>query len=231
MVLTNSNSSRITSSIILAHLISEDERRKEQIFLDSSEWCLNILSHPSFLLLPHTHTHTHTEVSIMLVTLFVLTLSLIGLIDTNHFKGGMITWRPAPGVTSGDTNITIIVSQRYAWTRSYVPCTQANISNHNLIGDTQFTPIVCLSNLTQCNSSGYNIQELSSNVYCTDINLSWDISSGNRDQLLSLPNGTRLVLAFKGNGAWVPLRYGLPAGNFWSTPSVYRPDPTSRSWY
>ena len=152
----------------------------------------------------------------MLVTFLNLALLLGTISDANHFRGGMITWEPAPTVTSGDTNVTIIVRQRYAWTLSLVSCTQASISSRSLIGDYVVNPIVCLNNVTQCNSSGYSAQQLSSDVHCTNINPSYNVASGERSQFLSLPNGTKLLLAFKSLDYWVVLRYSSPAGDGWS---------------
>ncbi|CAF3703186.1 unnamed protein product [Rotaria sp. Silwood1] len=154
----------------------------------------------------------------MFVIFISFTLSSITIINGVHFRGGMITWEPVSSVTNASPNITLLIHQRYAWSRSHIPCTQTNIFNRDLIGDYSFNPIVCLSSSTQCNSADYNSQRISSDVYCTDINLILGISSSSRSQSLSLRNNTKLVLAFKGNDSWLSLTYGSPAGEGWSLP-------------
>lgn len=153
----------------------------------------------------------------MVISSIILILSLIIYCTfAAHFRGGVISWRPATNQTSVlNTVRTIIFEQRYAWSKSAAAsaCTTSTILSFGLIGDTAVTDISCLSSAATCTSAQFP-SNVSTLVPCTDYNTVLGMSYGHSSTSVSLiVRSSSLVLGYIGTGAWLSLQ--LSSGGVW----------------
>ncbi|UJR09346.1 hypothetical protein I4U23_013589 [Adineta vaga] len=139
-----------------------------------------------------------------------LILLFVHSVLSNHFRGGMISWRPLTNAKSViGTKSTILVEQRYAWSRSAAPssCTSTTITTYGLIGETVVSVLDCKSTLATCNSVGYS--DISTFVPCTDYNTMLGMSFGHSVTAVNLTvKTTGVVIGYVVTGAWLTLQLG-----------------------
>ncbi|CAF5014992.1 unnamed protein product, partial [Rotaria sp. Silwood1] len=96
---------------------------------------------------------------------------LIPLVETSHFRGGTITWRPLNTTPSG-SSVDIQIRQRYSWNRASVFCDDTYIASLTQIGDN--TSVSCVSGTC----STWNSNLIYTRTYCTDYSVGGSVSSG-----------------------------------------------------
>ena len=152
----------------------------------------------------------------MKISIILLITIGINVIDGSHFRGGVISWRPATNETSVvGSKRTIIINQRYAWSRSAASssCTTTTIQTFGLIGDSGTNTLTCRSPLATCTSVQYTT-DISTEVPCTDYNSILGMSFGHSSTAVNLTVKTSgVVLGYVSSGAWLSLQ--LTSGS-WS---------------
>lgn len=148
--------------------------------------------------------------------IFLLTIS-INSVYSAHFRGGIISWRPATNGTSVlNSRRTIIIDQRYAWSRSATQsaCTTATILSFGLIGEATVSLLKCQSPAATCTSVQYG-NNVSTYVPCTDFNTPLGMSFGYSSTAVGLMvRSSGVVLGYVSSGAWLTLQ--LSGGGGWS---------------
>ena len=135
-----------------------------------------------------------------------------------HFRGGVISWRPASNEPSviGSTR-TIIIDQRYAWSRSVAAssCTAATILTFGLIGESAISLLTCESAAATCNSVQYtSSSQLSTYTTCTDFNTALGMSFGQSSKTVNLTvTAGGFLVGYVVSAAWLSLQLG---GGGWS---------------
>ncbi|CAF1095079.1 unnamed protein product [Adineta ricciae] len=154
--------------------------------------------------------------------IFIFVQSVLG----THFRGGMISWRPASTAASViGTKRTIIVDQRYTWSRSAPAssCTSTTITTYGLIGENVVSSLTCQSLASTCSAVGYS--GISTYVPCTDYNTVLGMSFGHSSTAVNLTvKATGVVIGYAAGAAWLTLQMG--AGG-WSMMAYINMQPRS----
>jgi hypothetical protein len=152
----------------------------------------------------------------MICPLFLIVCTFITPIYNSHFRGGVISWRPATNAQSVlNTQRTIIIDQRYTWSKS-VPasaCIASTILSFGLIGEAVVSALTCQSSAATCSHAQYTTN-ISTYVPCTDYNTILGMSFGQSSTSINLTViSSGLVLGYVVSGAWLQLQ--LSSGS-WS---------------
>ncbi|CAF1155612.1 unnamed protein product [Adineta ricciae] len=127
--------------------------------------------------------------------LFICLFPYISIIDSSHFRGGTITYRPFNNTPSGST-VPVIVRERWSWRRSSSSpvCSPATIAAKS--------PTIGGGTLT-CVSGSYcpSWPGMTISTYCTDFSAPLDVASGEYYQTYNIPLNVSFSLGFTG-GAW-----------------------------
>lgn len=131
-------------------------------------------------------------------TLFGLELlvSFLAITLASHFRGGLVHLKTV-GPISPTASVTIDVTQRYGWRRSYghnTYCDSSTIASGTIIANVG--SILCR---VGCFGS------LNVGIYCTDYSIVGDWSVGERTQRLSVPYlpSSPVMEASFASGAWI----------------------------
>ncbi|CAF4271077.1 unnamed protein product [Rotaria sp. Silwood2] len=147
----------------------------------------------------------------MIISIFIIIFIFINPVDNSHFRGGMISWRRATNQKSIlNTMNTIIIDQRYAWSKSAAAsaCTSSTILSFGLIGETVVSALKCKSSLATCTNAQYTT-DISTYVPCTDYNTALGMSFGYSSTTVNLTVlSTGIVLGYVVTGAWLTLQLG-----------------------
>ncbi|CAF0952640.1 unnamed protein product [Rotaria sordida] len=145
----------------------------------------------------------------MIISVFLIIFIFINPVDNSHFRGGMISWRRATDEKSVlNTKKTIIIDQRYAWSKSAAAsaCTSSTISSFGLIGENTVSVLKCQSSLATCTSAQYTAN-ISTYVPCTDYNTALGMSFGYSSTTVNLTViSTGIVVGYVVSGAWLSLQ-------------------------
>ncbi|CAF0986798.1 unnamed protein product [Adineta steineri] len=140
---------------------------------------------------------------VLRLVLFIL-YTLCCMIDGDHFRGGIISWRPLNNTVTG-TSTQILLHQRYFWYRLWgsfpAPlCFESDILIQRPINVSGAT-LLCLRN---CTSSNYPTSGLSANMITSDCDTSSIIQSwgGERYDTLTMPLTTSITIGYTGS-AWM----------------------------
>ncbi|CAF0814037.1 unnamed protein product [Adineta steineri] len=143
------------------------------------------------------------------LVLFILS-TLCPVNDGNHFRGGIISWRPLNNTVQG-TTAQIQIHQRYFWNRTWFStpyCTEANVVAQTVIPVGSY--MTCLAN---CSSSTYT--QITTNMVTTDCDLNPIIDSwaGEYYYTETLPLTTSITIGFP-SSAWFLALYIGSGGNW-----------------
>ncbi|UJR07107.1 hypothetical protein I4U23_011395 [Adineta vaga] len=120
------------------------------------------------------------------------------IINTSHFYGGIITWRPYNNTPSGST-FTLIVRERWSWRRSFSVsyfCNDGSIAAQNPMIGQPATYMLCTSgNCTHWSN-------MSLLTYCTDYSIALDTSSGEYSQAFTVPINIAFSIYYS-SSAWM----------------------------
>ena len=122
-----------------------------------------------------------------------LLTSLVVISHASHFRGGLVHLKTV-GPISRTTGLTIDVTQRYGWRRSYgrnTHCDASTIGSRQIIGDVGY-----LRCRVGCPGS------LSVGIFCTDFSVTGDWTVGERIQRISLPFASVMEASFA-SSAWI----------------------------
>ncbi|CAF4152000.1 unnamed protein product [Adineta steineri] len=159
--------------------------------------------------------------------MILLILIIINSADCAHFRGGMISWRPATNnISVLNTQQTIIIDQRYAWSRSAADsgCTTTTITSHGIIGESAVHVLKCESSASICSSVQYTT-DISTYEPCTDFNTALGMSFGHSSTAVNLTvRSTGVVIGYVVNSAWLVLQSG---GGSWSLMTYINMQPRS----
>ncbi|UJR14650.1 hypothetical protein I4U23_001643 [Adineta vaga] len=149
----------------------------------------------------------------LIVTFLLLWISVV---ESSHFRGGTITWRPLNNTPSGSA-AALQVRQRYSWRRSSQMCTNADIAAQNTVGGGSCT---CVSGT--CSSW----TTLTTAAVCTDFSALLDVSSGEYYTTVNIPLNISFSISFTSSAWFATLYVGANSG--WSVTNrintFYRPD-------
>jgi len=136
----------------------------------------------------------------MLFVLYIIIIYWNLVVESSHFYGGTVTWKPMNNTATG-SNIPVMFTQSYQWRRSYTGagCSQTTIMNQSpLIPNT--------SSFLSCTTSppcgGFT--NLSINEYCTDYSVLVDSSAGSISYVENITAGAEFCVAYSGQN-WVQL--------------------------
>jgi hypothetical protein len=150
------------------------------------------------------------------IPLFLFLFIFIKSVHNSHFRGGVISWRPATNNPSVlNTQRTIIIDQRYAWSKIVAAssCTSVTITSFGLIGEAVVSVLKCESPAITCTNVQYNAN-ISTYVPCTDYNTVLGMSFGQSSTAVNLTvQSSGVVLGYVVSGSWLTLQAG---GAGWS---------------
>ena len=156
----------------------------------------------------YLHNIINTMKLILVKIFWLISIILTPTIGV-HFRGGAISWYPSTNAPSViNSTRTIIIKQRYTWSKSAVAsaCTAASILNGTLIGETSISSIGCISSASRCKNIGYT-QNVSTYLPCTDFNNILGMSYGQGSTAVNLTvQSYGVVLAYAVSGAWLKLQ-------------------------
>lgn len=120
------------------------------------------------------------------------------MVQSSHFFGGTVTWKPLIN-TDFNSTVSVMFTQSYQWRESQTHCDQSYITNKSpeipLNGDT----LQCVS--SSC--GGYT--PVSINGYCTDFSTIIDSSSSQISNIENIINGSKFCVAYR-SAAWPGLQ-------------------------
>jgi hypothetical protein len=128
---------------------------------------------------------------------FLFLLSVIFRVDSAHFRGGQITWKP---IKDNGATVEVQFTAGWSWRRSSYGCTDSTISSGTLNGPA--TGIICD---VGCAFSGESIG--TTDFYCTKYNVAEDWTYGEKIWTYTVPKTSNYQASFTG-GAWIALVVG-----------------------
>lgn len=132
-------------------------------------------------------------------------------IDSSHFYGGTVTWKPINNTASGAT-IDVMFTQSYQWRRSWTNggssgyCDQTTILNKSPLIPSTSDTLACVTG----SCGGYT--SISINEYCTDFSTLMDTSSGQTSTVRAVNVGSYFCVAYR-DSAWIRVLSTNCAGN------------------
>ena len=137
-------------------------------------------------------------------------------IESDHFRGGTVTWKPINNAVTG-SEVSILITQTYTWTLSLINCTSDMIAAHSSLinlgarsGST--SNLTCISNCST--AGGYIGNEVPITGYCIDYSNALDLTVSQRTDMVNLTVDSYFTVAFVGTGGLYPLALGSSTG--WS---------------
>lgn len=151
------------------------------------------------------------------------------IIESNHFRGGTITWKPINNNASINGTVSIMIIQTYLWTYSQVGCTNSMIANQSPtinLGTKSGAGVLLMCSATCSTSGGYVGHEVPITGYCIDYSTALDTTVSQRSDIVNLTVGAHFTVTFATGGLWQTLALGSSTG--WSVSSLIdlsiRPD-------
>ncbi|CAF3964644.1 unnamed protein product [Didymodactylos carnosus] len=146
----------------------------------------------------------------------ILLATAITFVESTHFQGGTITWKPLDKSAVNGSSITIRITQTYMYRFAAISCTNADIASQtqvNLAGRSDFGAMLnCLLNCTT--SGGY--VPIPMTGYYTDCSASLGLTVGQRSDLVTLSANAYFTVVFN-SSSWRTLAlFSNNGGNAWS---------------
>ncbi|CAF1450571.1 unnamed protein product [Didymodactylos carnosus] len=142
-----------------------------------------------------------------IIRLFYIIL-LITFVESAHFNGGTVTFRPINASATGSV-VSIIITQTYDWTYPLVYCDNTMIAAHTLLTRSGMSSyqLVCIAN---CNTStGYTALMVQSP--CTDFSVYLQTTTGQRSDTVNLVSTDHFTVAFQNAPYYAWSLYSAPA--------------------
>ena len=138
-----------------------------------------------------------------MMLIYILTLFDILIVESSHFYGGTVTWKP---LNNTDTNsqLSIMFTQSYQWRLSYALsyCNESYILNQSPKIPVDTSQLQCIT--TPSSSCGGYIP-LNITEYCTDFSTFIDSSSGQISEVVTIAASSKFCVAFQ-SSAWIGLQ-------------------------
>lgn len=152
--------------------------------------------------------------SLLLSLLLLLVFSCV--MESAHYKGGTVTWKPINPNTNG-TLIEIQITLKHSWTLTRFACDRNLINNqgpyYDSTSSTSFPWLECQSGSAACTASLFT--KIDYITLCTDYSNIVAISGGAYSEKQNLSRSTNIDIAWTG-GNWADEIYvagGSPPGN------------------
>ncbi|CAF1495397.1 unnamed protein product [Didymodactylos carnosus] len=153
---------------------------------------------------------------------------LISIIESAHFNGGSVTFRPLNSSATGST-VSILITQTYIWTYPIIYCDNSIIASQTFVNLSSTYPGYSLTCISSCTTAiGYS--PLSVYSPCTDFSDPLELTIGQRSDVVALQSTDHFTIAFQ-NDAWYHLALpATPVNPSWSLACtiklLVRPDGT-----
>jgi hypothetical protein len=136
------------------------------------------------------------------IIIYFLTLFNLSLVQSTHFYGGTVTWKPLNNTDSNPT-IPIMFTQSYQWRRSYIGayCNESYVLNQSPLIPTPSTSLLCVTTPSSL-CGGYGT--ILTSGHCTDFSALVDSSSSQISTVENIAAGSKFCVAFTGTN-WVLL--------------------------
>ncbi|CAF0806646.1 unnamed protein product [Rotaria sordida] len=147
--------------------------------------------------------------------IFLTLVLLLNLTNADHFRGGIISWRPLSTQPNGST-VKVQVHQRYFWNRNWSSftrlCTESDVINKTTIPVNNWA--ICYIN---CSSSTFPSGGISTVMTSTDCDTNALVRSwaGERYDTLTLPLTTSITIGYS-SSAWFGPNLYPAAGGTWA---------------
>lgn len=137
----------------------------------------------------------------MLFIVYIIIIHGSLLIESSHFYGGTVTWKPMNN-TAGGSTVAVMITQSYQWRLSFngAGCNQSTIVNQSPLIPNASDKLSCTNSSSTC--GGYTA--ISINEYCTDFSQLVDSSSGQISTVENIAAGSNFCIAYSGS-AWITL--------------------------
>ena len=140
--------------------------------------------------------------------LFYFITTYFSCVQSAHFYGGSITWKPLNTTSVIGSTIDVMFTQSYQWKRSVSGsfCNDTYIANRFPLVPSSASSLVCVTGtISQC--GGYT--PISVPGYCIDYSIPLDSSSAQISTIKNLTVGSKFCVAFQ-SGAWVTIHVNCP---------------------
>jgi hypothetical protein len=135
------------------------------------------------------------------ICFLVIILLLVSSINSWHFLGGTITWRPLNASATGSP-VAIVITQTYSWTYSLMPCTSAMIATNQFVPSYSGTLLaITLGCIANCSASSAGYSPVNIIPRCTDFSAPIGTTVGQRSDVVNLTSGDDFSVAFQ-DSAW-----------------------------
>jgi hypothetical protein len=131
----------------------------------------------------------------LMIILSLSIISCLSIVESSHFYGGTITWKPL-NKTDLNPTIPIMFTQSYQWRRSQTHCDQTYITNQSPKIPMNTDTLNCVTNPS--NFCG-NYTPISVNGYCTDFSTILDSSSSQISVVENITIGSIFCVAYQGS--------------------------------
>jgi len=148
-------------------------------------------------------------------TFFLIWILCLNTVVGDHFRGGIISWRPLDPSTNA-TTVQVLIYQRYFWDRLWgsfaIRCTEANVLAKTSIPVSDY--VKCFQN---CSGSGFTNTSVSTVLTTTDCDpnaliRSW---SGEKYTTVSLSRTASITIGYYSN-AWFVTNLYKASGAYWT---------------
>ena len=129
-------------------------------------------------------------------------------VQSAHFSGGSVTWKPLNTTGTIGSTINVMFTQSYQWKRSAAGsfCNDTYIVDRSPLVPSGSGSLECVTGTTsQC--GGYTT--ISTRAFCIDYSIPMDSSSTQISTIKNLTVGSKFCVAFQGS-AWVKLNVECP---------------------
>ena len=128
---------------------------------------------------------------------------LVLFVNSVHFLGGTITYRPVNASATGSP-VAVLITQTYSWTYTNMPCSNSLIASNGYIPSYNGVNTKQLNCISNCGAGSAGYSSIGVIPRCTDFSSPVGTSIGQRTDIVYLNAGDDFSVAFQ-DTAWRPL--------------------------